>query len=57
LVVLSNDLRGPTGEIQGEGSLVGTKVVDVEDKFFRKVFWITPDNPADAGVDETVFVT
>jgi hypothetical protein len=54
LIVLANDLGSTLGEIEGKGCLVGSEVVDVEDEFLRKVFWGSPDNPADTGVDETV---
>ena len=51
LIVLANDLGGAFGEIEGERSLVGAKVVDVEHQFFRKVFRRAPDDPADTGVN------
>lgn len=38
LVVLANDLGGAFGEVEGEGCLIGAKVVDVENQFFGKVF-------------------
>ena len=33
LVVLTDDLGGATGEVEGEGGLVSAEVVDVEDEF------------------------
>ena len=51
LVVLANNLGGALGEVESERGLVGAKVVDVEDQFFRKVLGRAPDNPADAGVN------
>ena len=33
LVVLSDDLGGPLGKVEGEGRLVCAEVIDVEDKF------------------------
>lgn len=56
LVVLADDLGGALGEVEGEGSLVGTEVVDVEDEFLGEELGVTPDDPADAGVDEAVLV-
>ena len=56
LVVLPNDLGSSLGEVEGEGSLIGPQVVDVEDEFFGEVFRGAPDDPADARVDEAVFV-
>ena len=35
LVVLANDLGGAFGEVEREGGLVGSEVVDVEDEFLR----------------------
>ena len=54
LVVLANDLGGALGEIEGEGGLVSTEVVDIEDEFFGEVFRCTPDDPAYTWVDEAV---
>ena len=54
LVVLANDLGGALGEIESEGGLVSTEVVDVEDEFFGEVFGCTPDDPAYTWVDEAV---
>ena len=51
LVVLANNLGGAFGEVEGERGLVGAKVVDVEDQFFRKVFGRAPDDPADTGIN------
>ena len=51
LVVLTNYLGGAFGEVEGERGLVGPKVVDIEDQFFRKVFGRTPDDPADTGIN------
>lgn len=56
LVVLAQDLGSAAGEVQGQRSLVSTQVVDVEDQFCGKELGITPDAPADTGVDETIFV-
>jgi translation initiation factor 6 (eIF-6) len=50
-------LGGTAAEVEGEGGLVGAKVVDVEDEFLREVFGVTPDNPADSRVDETIFMS
>ena len=51
LTVLPQDLRSSFREVQGETSLIGTEVVDVEDQFLRKVFWRTPHCPANTGID------
>ena len=47
LIVLTDDL----GEVEGEGGLICTEVVYVEDELFRKEFRGTPDDPANARVD------
>jgi hypothetical protein len=54
LVVLANDLRCALGEIESEGGLVSSEVVDVEDEFFGEEFGCTPDDPAYTWVDEAV---
>ena len=51
LVVLTDDLRGAFGKVEGEGGLICTEVVNVEDELFGKIFRGTPDDPANAGVD------
>ena len=56
LVVLANDLRGTAGKVEGKGSLVGTKIVDIEDEFLRKVFRIAPNDPTNARINKAVFV-
>jgi hypothetical protein len=56
LVVLANYLAGALAEVQGEGSLISAKVVDVEDELLRKVLGAAPDDPADTGVDEAVLL-
>ncbi len=54
LVVLADDLAGSLGEVESEGRLVGTEVVDVEDELLGEILGGAPDDPADAGVDETI---
>lgn len=56
LVVLADDLGGALGEVEGERGLVGAEVVDVEDEFLGEELGVTPDDPADTGVDEAVLV-
>lgn len=56
LVVLADDLGGALGEVEREGGLLGAEVVDVEDEVLGEVFVRTPDDPADAGVDEAVLL-
>ena len=51
LVILADDLGGTFGEVEGEGSLIRTEIIDVEDELFGKEFWGAPDDPADTGID------
>jgi hypothetical protein len=54
LVVLTDDLRGALGEVEGEGGLVRAEVVDVEDELLGEELGRAPDYPADTGVDKSV---
>lgn len=38
LVVLANNLRSTLGEVQGKTSLIGSKIVDVEDQLLGEIF-------------------
>ena len=51
LVILTDDLRGAFGKVEGEGGLICTEVINVEDELFGEIFRGTPDDPANAGVD------
>ena len=51
LVILTDDLRGAFGKVEGEGGLICTEVVNVEDELFGEIFRGSPDDPADARVD------
>lgn len=54
LVVLTNDLTGPLGEVERERRLVCTEVVDVEHKLLGEELGGPPDHPTDAGVYQPV---
>ncbi len=54
LVVLADDLGSSFREIEGEGSLIGAEVVNVEYELLGKVFWGTPDDPSNTRVDKSV---
>lgn len=56
LVVLSQNLHRTLTEVEGEGSLVGTEVVDVEDEGVVEVGFGSPDGPSDSGVGQAVSV-
>lgn len=43
-------------EIQGEGGLISSKIVNVEDEFFRQILFSPPDNPPDSGVNKAILV-
>lgn len=51
LVILTDDLRGAFGKVEGEGGLICTEVVNVEDELFGEIFRGSPDDPANAGID------
>ena len=51
LIVLTDDLGGAFGKVEGEGGLICTEVVNVEDELFGEKFRGTPDDPANARVD------
>lgn len=51
LVILTDDLRGAFGKVEGEGGLICTEVVNVEDELFGEIFRGSPDDPANARVD------
>jgi hypothetical protein len=42
------------GEVEGEGGLVGTKVVDVENELLGEELWFTPYDPSNTGIDESI---
>lgn len=50
MVVLSDDLRGALGKVEGKGGLVGSKIVDVEDEFLRKELGGAPYTPSHTGI-------
>lgn len=54
LIVLANDLTGPFAEVEGEGSLIGAEVVDVEDELLGQELGAPPHNPTNTRVDETI---
>lgn len=54
----NNDVINNTfGEVESEGGLIGAKIVDMEDKFIRQIRLVSPHNPTDSSVNQTVFVT
>ncbi len=53
---MADNLGCSFGKVEGVGILVGTQVVDCEDKLLGEELWASEEYPADAGVDEAVFV-
>ena len=51
LIVLTDDLGGAFGEVECEGGLICTEVVDVEDELFGEIFRGTPDDPSNTRID------
>ena len=44
------------GEIESESGLVGAKIVDMEDEFFRQVFLVPPDNPTNSSINKPILM-
>lgn len=51
LVILADYLGCTLREIEGEGGLICTEVVDVEHEFLGEVFGRAPDHPTNARVN------
>ena len=56
LVILADDLACAFGEVEGEGRLIGTKIVDIKDEFLGKILGRPPDNPSDAWVNKAILL-
>jgi hypothetical protein len=54
--ILSNDLGARTRKVQCIGFFGATKVVQLEDKVLREICFVSPDDPANTGVDEAELV-
>jgi hypothetical protein len=39
------------GEVKGEGWLISSKIIDMEDKFFRQVLLVPPNDPSNTSID------
>jgi hypothetical protein len=44
------------GEVKGEGWLISSKIIDMEDKFFRQVLLVPPNDPSNTSIDQSIFV-
>lgn len=51
VVVLRDDLSAGAREIEGVGFFGAAEIVEFEDEMFGEVGLVTPDDPADTGVD------
>lgn len=51
LVVLPDYVRSALAEVEREGGLFCTEIVDVEDELLGEILWRAPEDPANAGVD------
>jgi len=56
LVVLADDLACAFAEVEGEGGLIGAKVIDVEDELLWQIFGAPPDYPPNTGIYKTVLL-
>ena len=43
--------------MKSKSRLISTKVVKMEDKLIRPVFFGTPDDPPDSGVNESILMS
>jgi hypothetical protein len=57
VVVLRNDLSSRSREVEGVGLFGSTEVVQLEDQVLGKIAFVSPDDPANAGIDQTKLVT
>ncbi len=56
VVVLRDDVRAGSREVESEGLLGAAEIVQLEDEVPGQVGFVAPDYPADAGVDEPELV-
>jgi hypothetical protein len=56
VVVLHDDVGAGAGEVERVGLLGAAEVVQLEDQVFGEEGLVAPDDPADAGGYEAVFV-
>jgi hypothetical protein len=39
------------GEVEGEGGLISSKIINMKNKFFRQVLLVPPNDPANSSID------
>ena len=44
------------GEVQGKGGHFAAEVVHAKDEIIGQLVFVAPDDPADAGIDQAVFM-
>ena len=57
VVVLSNDLAGASGKVDGHSRHLAAQIADAENQFLRKIFLIFPHDPAHARIGQPVLVS
>lgn len=57
VIILANDLHSRTREVQGEGLLGATEVVQLEDEVFRQIRTITPNGPSKPCINQAKFMS
>lgn len=57
VLILSDDLRGPAGEVDRHRWHLATQVGNPEDQLFGHALLFAPQNPANTGVHQAVLVT
>lgn len=45
------------GEVEGEGGLISSEIVNVEDELVRQIFFTSPNDPTDACVHKSILVS
>jgi hypothetical protein len=56
VVVLRNDLSSWSRKVQGVRFFRAAEIVKLEDKVFRELTLVSPDNPSYTSVNQTEFV-
>lgn len=43
-------------EVKSEGGLIGSEIIDMEDKFFRQVLFVPPNDPSNPSIYKSIFM-
>ena len=56
VVILGDDLARRPREVDGQGGHGAAQVIDVEDQIGIEILKLAPDDPAHAGIDQTILM-